>query len=245
MAETGVLLDRRGEPVGPAIAWHDVRGTDEARAIASELGRDRFAAQTGLPASPLCSLSKLAVAARPHARRRGRGALARHARVDRALARRRRRGRAVAGVAHGDALAARPPLVARGAGLARGAGRLPGRAGARRHAAGARRRRAARGARTRSSPSAGHDHVAAMVGAGATGDGDVLHSVGDGGRVRAQHPGAARARADRRRGRQRRDGRVARPPRSAGRCSAATSSTWRWRRCSSCSASTARPSATR
>ena len=65
MAETGVLLDRRGEPVGPAIAWHDDRGADEARAIARELGARRFAAQTGLPASPLCTLSKLALAARP------------------------------------------------------------------------------------------------------------------------------------------------------------------------------------
>ena len=39
MAETGVLLDRRGVPVGPAIAWHDARGSDEARSIGDELGR--------------------------------------------------------------------------------------------------------------------------------------------------------------------------------------------------------------
>lgn len=60
MAETGVLLDRRGEPVAPAIAWYDVRGADEARSIDTEIGGRRFAAQTGLPASALCSLSKLA-----------------------------------------------------------------------------------------------------------------------------------------------------------------------------------------
>src|SRR3954471_2393420 len=59
MVETGVLLDRRGQPVRPVIAWHDVRGTNEARAIEDEIGGRRFAAQTALPASPLCSLSKL------------------------------------------------------------------------------------------------------------------------------------------------------------------------------------------
>ena len=59
MAETGVLLDRRGEPLGPAIAWHDARGADEARAFGEAIGRDRFAAETGLPASALCSLAKL------------------------------------------------------------------------------------------------------------------------------------------------------------------------------------------
>ena len=59
MAETGVLLDRRGEPVGSAIAWHDARGAEEARLLATEIGCERFAAETGLPASALCSLSKL------------------------------------------------------------------------------------------------------------------------------------------------------------------------------------------
>lgn len=54
-AEAGVLLDRRGEPTGPVIAWHDVRGTDEARALGDEIGW--FSATTGLPASPLCSLA--------------------------------------------------------------------------------------------------------------------------------------------------------------------------------------------
>jgi len=60
MAETGILLDRRGRPVGaPAIAWHDSRGIDEAQRIADDLGRDRFAATTGLPPTELCSLAKL------------------------------------------------------------------------------------------------------------------------------------------------------------------------------------------
>ncbi len=108
MAETGVLLDRRGEPVGPAIAWHDARGTEEARLIATEIGRDRFAAETGLPASRAVLAEQAALAARPRRRRGGRGALARHAGMGRTLARRRGRRRAVAGVAYRDALPARP-----------------------------------------------------------------------------------------------------------------------------------------
>ncbi|MBA2515939.1 MAG: hypothetical protein H0V22_01245 [Solirubrobacterales bacterium] len=59
MAETGVLLDRHGRPVGPAIAWHDARGADEAAEIAAQFGARAFAERTGLPASALCSASKL------------------------------------------------------------------------------------------------------------------------------------------------------------------------------------------
>jgi sugar (pentulose or hexulose) kinase len=59
MAETGALLDSRGRPLAPAIAWHDARGHDEARRLADELGADRFVETTGLPVSPLCSLAKL------------------------------------------------------------------------------------------------------------------------------------------------------------------------------------------
>ena len=59
MAETGALLDGRGRPLAPAIAWHDARGQDEARRLADELGGDHFVESTGLPASPLCSLAKL------------------------------------------------------------------------------------------------------------------------------------------------------------------------------------------
>jgi len=59
MAETGVLLDDRGRPVSPAIAWHDVRGSEEAIDIAADLGEREFAMRTGLPPSALCSLSKL------------------------------------------------------------------------------------------------------------------------------------------------------------------------------------------
>ena len=58
MAETGVLLDAKGEPVGPMIAWHDTRGDPQAVEIAEVFGANRFVERTGLPVSRLCSLSK-------------------------------------------------------------------------------------------------------------------------------------------------------------------------------------------
>jgi sugar (pentulose or hexulose) kinase len=58
MAETCALLDDGGEPVAPAIAWHDQRGLEEAAAMAEALGADRFAVRSGLPPSQLCTLAK-------------------------------------------------------------------------------------------------------------------------------------------------------------------------------------------
>ncbi len=58
IAETGVLLDTHGEPVAPSIAWHDSRGEDEVAELVAELGRERFGERTGLAARPLCSLVK-------------------------------------------------------------------------------------------------------------------------------------------------------------------------------------------
>jgi sugar (pentulose or hexulose) kinase len=54
MAETGVLVDERGRPVVPSIAWHDTRGDPDR--LASDL--PSFPARTGLPASALCTLVK-------------------------------------------------------------------------------------------------------------------------------------------------------------------------------------------
>jgi sugar (pentulose or hexulose) kinase len=58
IAETGVLLDAHGAPVAPAIAWHDSRGTEQAGRMAAELGSARFAERTGLAPRPLCALAK-------------------------------------------------------------------------------------------------------------------------------------------------------------------------------------------
>lgn len=177
MAETGVLLDRRGEPAAPAIAWHDARGAEEARAIASELGSRRFAAETGLPASALCTLSKLRWQ-RSHVT--GAAEAARWMGVPEWVA----RSLGAADVAE-LSLASRtgllslhdrswwpealswlgvpgafmPEPVAAGTPVGRVGDALPA-------------------ARDAVIAVAGHDHVTAMVGAGATADGDVLHSVG-------------------------------------------------------------------
>jgi sugar (pentulose or hexulose) kinase len=58
MAETGVLLDARGDPVAPMIAWHDTRGDSQAADVAQAFGAELFTRRTGLPVSRLCSLSK-------------------------------------------------------------------------------------------------------------------------------------------------------------------------------------------
>lgn len=49
MAESGVLLDGRGEPVGPVIAWHDPRDAAEVARFSEEVGAEVFSARTGLP----------------------------------------------------------------------------------------------------------------------------------------------------------------------------------------------------
>jgi sugar (pentulose or hexulose) kinase len=177
MAETGVLLDRRGEPVSPAIAWHDVRGADEARAIGAEIGRRRFSAETGLPASPLCSLSKLRWQ-RSHAP--GSDAAVRWLGVPEWVA----CSLGAGGVAE-LSLASRTGLLSlrdhgwwaealAWLGVPEGfladpvpAGTPVGRVGD-----------ALPVARDAVITVAGHDHVTAMVGAGATAEGDVLHSSG-------------------------------------------------------------------
>jgi sugar (pentulose or hexulose) kinase len=57
MAEAGVLLDRTGAILHPAVAWYDARGEGEARLLAREL--PDFVERTGLPPSALCTLAKL------------------------------------------------------------------------------------------------------------------------------------------------------------------------------------------
>jgi sugar (pentulose or hexulose) kinase len=70
MAETGVLLDGRGAPLAPAIAWYDARGGDEAEMLGADIGVRRFVRTTGLPVHALCSAPKLRwlVAHRPAVR---------------------------------------------------------------------------------------------------------------------------------------------------------------------------------
>jgi sugar (pentulose or hexulose) kinase len=58
MAETGVLLDRRGKRVTCSIAWHDERGGTQARALEQRFGAS-FVERTGRSPTRLCSAAKL------------------------------------------------------------------------------------------------------------------------------------------------------------------------------------------
>jgi sugar (pentulose or hexulose) kinase len=178
MAETGVLLDSAGRPVAPAIAWHDARGEAEAATLRDELGARRFSATTGLAPRPLCTVVKLRwmrdhwpetahavrwlnvgewivrglggeqVAELSLASRTGLLDVGRRAPWAEALAWAR---------APADLL---PALAPAGTPAGRVApGRLPRAAGA-------------------GLAVAGHDHLSAAVGSGATGVGDVLDSCG-------------------------------------------------------------------
>lgn len=177
MAESGVLLDGAGRPAAPVIAWHDQRGAGEAADLAATFGAAAFSRRTGLPASRLCSLAKL-----------------------------RWQRRHLPGAAGAAAWVGVPEWVAHALGAPRVAERsLACRTGAfsladarwwpealdwlgvpegffaEPVAAGTPLGRATAGpARLRGAhvTVAGHDHLAAMVGAGATGAGDVLHESG-------------------------------------------------------------------
>ena len=58
MAETGVLVDERGRPFMPAMAWYDERGKAELAALTDDF-RAEFSAVTGLACKAECSFSKL------------------------------------------------------------------------------------------------------------------------------------------------------------------------------------------
>jgi sugar (pentulose or hexulose) kinase len=66
MAETVALLGKNGEPVAPAIAWHDSRGQEEAADLVRVLDGPTFSGRTGLAPSPTCTLAKLAWRSRHH-----------------------------------------------------------------------------------------------------------------------------------------------------------------------------------
>jgi sugar (pentulose or hexulose) kinase len=180
MAETGVLLDRTGSPVLPAIAWHDSRGAEEAERLAADLGAERFAAHTGLPASPLCTLAKHRWLRAHRADEAARGV--RWLNVAEYLVR-RLGGDEVAELS----LASRTGMLdvvgrrwwdeALAWGEAR-AGLMPEPAAAGTPVGTVRARPGLESAEGAVLAVAGHDHLSAAVGARADGDGDVLDSCG-------------------------------------------------------------------
>ena len=58
MAESGVLLDARGRPVVPVIAWHDARDLPQVTQFGRDIGADRFSTRTGLPLRSQWSMTK-------------------------------------------------------------------------------------------------------------------------------------------------------------------------------------------
>lgn len=59
MAEAGLLVDRRGEPLCPIIAWHDLRTEPYWRRFEAQVGVERLYAITGQVARQIFSLYKL------------------------------------------------------------------------------------------------------------------------------------------------------------------------------------------
>jgi sugar (pentulose or hexulose) kinase len=179
MGESGVLVDGRGDPLGPVVAWHDTRDRAEVGDLEAKVGADRFARQTGLPLRGQWSLTK------------HRWLLTHHPELRDAVRRFNIAEWVVRGLGGAEAaeqsLASRtgwlelstrtwwadgldwsgataslmPELVTAGTPLGRvgAAAGLPRLAGA-------------------VLTAAGHDHQAAAVGAGASGPGDVLDSCG-------------------------------------------------------------------
>jgi sugar (pentulose or hexulose) kinase len=58
MAEAGVYLGPDDRPVAPLIAWHDSRDREQAARLDADLGAETFAASTGLPLGTQWSLTK-------------------------------------------------------------------------------------------------------------------------------------------------------------------------------------------
>lgn len=59
MGESGVPLDKHGEPTFDAIAWFDTRSAPQAAALGERFGRDALFASSGLSLQPIWSLCKL------------------------------------------------------------------------------------------------------------------------------------------------------------------------------------------
>ena len=59
MAESGVPIDRRGLPVGDILAWHDPRPERQAAWLERQVGAPALFARTGLRPDPKYSLPKL------------------------------------------------------------------------------------------------------------------------------------------------------------------------------------------
>lgn len=174
IAETGVLLDAHDRPAVPSIAWYDTRGAEQAERLGKQILD--FSERTGLPATPLCTIAKYAWMRErwPDARRAVRWSNIAEWIVYRLGGRLTSEGSLASRTGFYDLHTQAPWQTALDwanapAGLVR-----PPEPG------GTPLGRAAGPDRLRGAVLvvAGHDHVAAAVGAGAIHDGDVLDSCG-------------------------------------------------------------------
>jgi sugar (pentulose or hexulose) kinase len=71
MAETAVLVDSDGRPVGPAVAWYDRRAEADVAEMEAEFTRGEIDRQTGLGIGPIPTVAMLRwlIGAHPDARR--------------------------------------------------------------------------------------------------------------------------------------------------------------------------------
>ncbi len=58
MGETGILVDGRGAPVAPAIAWHDTRDGAETERLARDVDAAAFTRRTGKPLTNQYAITK-------------------------------------------------------------------------------------------------------------------------------------------------------------------------------------------
>ncbi|MGE5599639.1 MAG: FGGY-family carbohydrate kinase [Bacteroidota bacterium] len=63
-----IPVDRRGDPLGPALLGMDRRNLAEAAELAERIGRERLFGLTGMPAHPVSALTKMMWLARHHPR---------------------------------------------------------------------------------------------------------------------------------------------------------------------------------
>ena len=59
LAETAVYLDAGGRPAAPCIAWYDSRGQEAAAGLEETFGAEGFSRHTGLAVSAMCTIAKL------------------------------------------------------------------------------------------------------------------------------------------------------------------------------------------
>jgi sugar (pentulose or hexulose) kinase len=179
MAESGVLVDAQDQPLAKVIAWHDTRDVADLQDLIADLGAERFSRITGLPLWTQWSLTKHRWLTRRlpttrHAKRRyniaewvARGLGAAPV-TELSLASRTGWLDLASGTPWHEAMTwsgASPSMLGELVSAGQAVGRVPGD-----HPLGQ-----LRGATV---TIAGHDHQAAVVGAGALGDNDELDSCG-------------------------------------------------------------------